>query len=268
MEIDCLTFDNFKNCIKEGYQSDLDISYIINRDNNNILRTIKTQQDFELFIQEITESYENQPNKNNQIEANLLIKLRDKRPKVRRNCINCKREMEIELDIDEKKLIEMNDLTNIDNLNNFNKLINESNELCEECEKYILEDAKNKINIGNSINNINNLSGINQSSLNLNPNNTYQNILANNYRNNILNNNTNILSTALLNRTLNTVIGLNDIKNKNNNLFGINNISNINPTTPRRNNTIFSDSLINNINNNLFSPNITNYDVNGTNLFP
>ena len=268
MEIDCLTFDNFKNCIKEGYQSDLDISYIINRDNNNILRTIKTQQDFELFIQEITESYENQPNKDNRIEVNLLIKLRDKRPKVRRNCINCKREMEIELDIDEKQLIEMNDLTNIDNLNNFNKLINESNELCEECEKYILEDAKNKINIGNSINSINNLSGINQSSLNLNPNNTYQNILANNYRNNILNNNTNILSTALLDRTLNTVIGLNDIKNKNNNLFGISNISNINPTTPRRNNSLFSESLINNINNNLFSPNITNYDVNRTNLFP
>ena len=279
MEIDGLSFNTFQNSIKEGYQSDLEMSYLVTSNNNTITRYIKTEKDFEVFIQELIDSYESQPNKDNRIEANLLIKLKEKKPKVKRNCINCQKEIEVELDIDEKKLEEMNNLSDIENINKFNKLINESNQLCKDCEKLILEHAKNQINIENSKNKINNLSGINISNLNIsnipvNHNNTYQNILANdNFRNNILNNNTSILSTSLFNRTFNSGIGLNNINNQNNNnLFGINNnISSINPTTPRRENSIFSNNLINNSNinnNNIFSSSMANYKVHRTNVYP
>ena len=165
----------------------------------------------------------------------------------------------------------MNDLTNIENINNFNKLINESNQLCKDCEKLILEDAKNRINIENSKNKIINLSGLNMSNLNIsdmpiNPNNTYQNILASNYRNNVLNNdNSIILSSSLFNRTLNDSLGLNNINNQNRNLFGINNISNIIPTTPRRDNSLFSNNLLNN--SNILCSNVAGYKVNRTNIY-
>ena len=278
MDIDGLSFYTFKNSIKEGYQSDLEIYYQITNNNNNITREIKTEKDFEVFIQEILAIYENQPNKDNRIVANLQIKLKEKKPKVKRNCINCGNEMEVELDIDEKKLEQLNDFTNIDNVQNFNKLLNESNQLCKNCEKMILEHAKNQINIENSKNNINNLSGINISNLgisNLPVNNTYQNILANNtLRDNLINNNNTILSTSLFNRTLNnSVIRLNDnnnINNLNNNLFGlnsINNISAINPMTPRRDNSIISNNLLNNNINNTFSTNMANYRLLNTKIF-
>ncbi len=271
MEIDGISFNKFQNTIKEGYQSDLEISYLITKNNNNIKRTIKTEDDFQVFIQELMTSYKDQPNQDNQIMANLFVKLKEKKPKVKRNCINCQKEIEVELDIDEKKLEEMNDLTNIENINNFNKLINESNQLCKDCEKLILEDAKNRINIENSKNKIINLSGLNMSNLNIsdmpiNPNNTYQNILASNYRNNVLNNdNSIILSSSLFNRTLNDSLGLNNINNQNRNLFGINNISNIIPTTPRRDNSLFSNNLLNN--SNILCSNVAGYKVNRTNIY-
>ena len=272
MEIDGLTFYGFQNAIKEGYQSDLDLFYQINSNNNNITRQIKTEKDFEVFVQELLELYENQPNKDNRIIANLKVKLKEKKPKVKRNCINCQKEIEVELDIDEKKLEEMNDLSNIENINNFNKLINESNQLCKDCEKLILEHAKNQINIENSKNIINNLSGINLSNINISNipgNNTYQNILANNnLKNSILDNNSILSSSLFNNRTINnSYMGLNNnINNGNNNLLGlnVNNINNINPTTPRRENTIFANNLLNNNLNNTFS---TNYKILRTNFY-
>jgi hypothetical protein len=273
VEIEGITFYNVLNTIKEGYQSDLELFYIINKDNNNITRAIKTEKDFEDFIDELLEIYEKQPNKDNRIEANLKVKLKQKKPKVKRNCIKCQKEIEVELDIDEEKLEEMNDLSNIENINNFNKLINESNQLCKDCEKLILEEAKNKINIENSLNNLNriNMSGLNIS--NISGNNIYQNILAkNSLQNNIINNNNSILSNSLFNRTNNTVIGLNNNANNINNgntILGLNttNISNINPTTPRRDNTMFANNLLNSNINNTFSSNLTNYKVLRTNYY-
>ena len=272
MGIDGLSFYSFQSGIKEGYQSDLDIFYQIEK-NNGIKREIKTEKDFEVFIQEILDLYNNQPNKDNRIFANLFIKLKEKNPKLKRNCINCGKEFEAELDIDEKKLEELNDFSNIDNVNKLYQLLEESNQLCEDCQKLILEHAKNQINMQNSQNKINNLSGIDFSRLNISDipgNNTYQNILANNaLRNNILNNNnTSILSTSLFNRTINPGIGLTNInnnlnnnlnnQNNNNTLLGLNGINNISaisaisPMTPMRNN-----NLINN-NNNLFNNTINN----------
>lgn len=277
-EIEGITFYNVLNAIKEGYQSDLELFYIINKDNNNITRSIKTEKDFEDFINELLKIYEKQPIKDNHIEANLKVKLKQKKPKVKRNCINCQKEIEVELDIDEKKLEEMNDLSNIENINNFNKLINESNQLCKDCEKFILEEAKNKINIENSLNNLSriNMSGLN----NISGNNTYQNILAkNSLQNDIINGNNSILSNSLFNRTNNTVIGLNNNPNNISNLNNINNgntilglnttnISSINPTTPRRDNTMFANNLLNSTNiNNTFSSNLTNYKVLRTNYY-
>ena len=277
-EIEGITFYNVLNAIKEGYQSDLELFYIINKDNNNITRAIKTEKDFEDFINELLKIYEKQPIKDNHIEANLKVKLKQKKPKVKRNCINCQKEIEVELDIDEKKLEEMNDLSNIENINNFNKLINESNQLCKDCEKFILEEAKNKINIENSLNNLSriNMSGLN----NISGNNTYQNILAkNSLQNDIINGNNSILSNSLFNRTNNTVIGLNNNPNNISNLNNINNgntilglnttnISSINPTTPRRDNTMFANNLLNSTNiNNTFSSNLTNYKVLRTNYY-
>ena len=279
MEIDGLTFYNFQNMIKEGYQSDVELSYILNVDNNTITRYIKTEKDFEIFIQEMIDLYEKKPNKDNMIVMDLHVELKEEKPKVKRNCINCGKEIEIELDIDKKKLEEMNDFSRMENLENFNKFINEVNQkqLCKECEKLILEHAKNQINIENSINNINNLSGINLNNLNisnnLNPNNTYQNILANNQiLNDSMLNNSNILSSSLFNRTINPRIGLNNNTNNINNINnqnnlsgfgGINNIStisSINPTTPRRDDSFLSPNLINtNIFKNTFSPNISDY---------
>ena len=280
MEIDGLTFYNFQNMIKEGYQSDVELSYILNVDNNTITRYIKTEKDFEIFIQEMIDLYEKKPNKDNMIVMDLHVELKEEKPKVKRNCINCGKEIEIELDIDKKKLEEMNDFSRMENLENFNKFMNEVNQkqLCKECEKLILEHAKNQINIENSINNINNLSGINLNNLNisnnLNPNNTYQNILANNQLlNDSMLNNSNILSSSLFNRTINPRIGLNNnntnninnINNQNNlsGFGGINNIStisSINPTTPRRDDSFLSPNLINtNIFKNTFSPNISDY---------
>ena len=277
MEIEGLSFYTFKNSIKDGYQSDLDIFYEITKNNNTITREIKTEKDFEVFIQELMEIYENQPNKDNTIVAKLQIKLKPKKPKIKRNCLNCKKEMEVELDIDQKKLEEINDFTKIENMQNFHKIINESKQFCKDCEKFILEHAMNQINIANSSNNIKNLTGLNLSNLNISNmpgNNTYQNILADNtFRNNLLNDNTNILSTSLFNRTINTGIGLNNnMNNQNNNLLGINginNISAINPMTPRRDNTFLSNNLLNNsnINNNTFSSNIGNYRVINTKIF-
>jgi hypothetical protein len=272
VEIEGITFYNVLNTIKGGYQSDLELFYIINKDNNNITRALKTEKDFEDFINELLEIYDNQPNKDNRIEANLKVKLKQKKPKVKRNCINCQKEIEVELDIDEKTLEEMNDLSNIENINNFNKLINESNQLCKECEKFILEEAKNKINIENSLNNLSriNMSGLN----NISGNNTYQNILAKNSLNNdIINGNNSILSTSLFNRANNTVIGLSNNANNINNgntILGFNatNISSINPTTPRRDNTMFANNLLNTSNiNNTFSSNLTNYKVLRTNYY-
>ena len=278
MGIDGLSFYSFQNSIKEGYQSDLDIFYQLG-DNNGIQREIKTEKDFEVFIDEIINIYNNQPNKDNRIFVNLFIKLKEKNPKFKRNCINCGKEFEVELNIDEKKLEELNDFTNIENVNKLNKLLEESNQLCEDCEKLILEHAKNQINIEHSKNKINNLSGINLSSLNITNipgNNTYQNILANNtLRNDILNNNnTSILSTSLFNRTINPGVGLNNINNiannQNNNssllgLNGINNISAISPMTPIRNNINNNNSLSNN--NTFLSTNNQNYRLLNTKYF-
>ena len=110
------------------------------------------------------------------------------------------------------------------------------------------------------------MSNLNISDMPINPNNTYQNILASNYRNNVLNNdNSIILSSSLFNRTLNDSLGLNNINNQNRNLFGINNISNIIPTTPRRDNSLFSNTLLNN--SNILSSNMANYKVNRTNIY-
>ena len=287
MEIDGLTFYNFINMIKEGYQSDVELSYQINMDNNTITRNIKTEKDFEVFIQETIDLYEKKPNKDNMVFADLHVLLKDKKTKVKRNCINCGKEIEVEIKIDKKKLEKINDdLYRFDNLENFNKIISEVNnrQLCKECEKLILEHAKNQINIENSKNNINNLSGINMSNLNisnnLNSNNTYQNILANTQLLNdtILNNN--ILSNSLFNRTINTGIGFNNninnpnILNNQNNLSGLNGINNIsainpiNPTTPRRDNSFLTPSLINSNNfNNTFSANLSNYKILRTNNF-
>ena len=273
--IDGLTFYEFKNMIKEGYESDLDLFYTIEiSDNNSITREIKTEKDFEVFMQEIMDIYTSQPNKDNIAVANLNVKLKPKKPKINRKCINCNKEIEVELDIDENKFKEMNNLSNIDNVNSLNKLLNESKTLCKECEKYILEHAKNQINIENSKNMISNLTGLNLSNLNISnvaeKNNIYQNILANDtLRNNIYNNS--ILSTSLFNRTMNTnntLFGLNsNILNQNSsNLFGlsgINNISAISPITPRRENiipsTIVGGSSIN--------QNNSNFKILGTNSY-
>ena len=277
MEIDGLTFYNFHNMIKEGYQSDVELSYKINIDNNIITRYIKTEKDFEIFIQEMIELYEKQPNKDNVIMMDLHVELKEKKQKVKRTCINCGKEIEIELDIDKKKLEEINDLSRIENLEKFNKLINEVNQsqLCKNCEKLILDHAKNQINIENSKNNINNLSGINMNNLNIsnnpNHNNTYQNILANSQLLNESLLNSNILSTSLLNRTINPGIGFNNNLNNFQGFGGINNISSINPinpTTPRREESLLSPNLINSSNfNNTFSSNISEYKILRTNNF-
>ena len=47
MEIEGLTFYNFVNMIKEGYQSDVELSYKIFVENNTITRYIKQEKDFE-----------------------------------------------------------------------------------------------------------------------------------------------------------------------------------------------------------------------------
>ena len=208
----------------------------------------------------------------------MHVDLIDEKQKVKRNCINCGKEIEIELDIDKKKFEEINDLSRIENLEKINKLIDEANksQLCKDCEKLILEHAKNQINIENSINNINNLSGINLSNLNItnnqNPNNnTYQNILANSQilSDSILNNN--LLSSSLLNRTINPGLGGFNNNLNQSGLNGINNISSINPinpTTPRRDNSLLSPNLINSNNfNNTFSSNISDYKIIRTNNF-
>ena len=269
MEIDGLTFYNFHNMINEGYQSDVELSYKVNIDNNIITRYIKNEKDFEIFIQEMIELYEKKPNKDNTIVMDLHVELKEKKHKFKRNCINCGKEFEIELDIDKKKMEEINDFSRIESLENFNKLINSANQsqLCKDCEKLILEHARNQINIENSKNNINNLSGINMSNLNItnnnpNTNNTYQNILANSQMLNesILNNN--ILSSSLLNRTL----GFNN--NLNNSLGAINSLNRINLSTPRREDSLFSPNLINTSNfNNTFSSNISEYKILRTNNF-
>ena len=265
-EIDGLTFNIVKNMIKEGYQAiDIDLTYKKNVNNNIIDRPIKTENDFDIFIQEMIDLYEKKPNKDNMIIVDLHVELKDDNPKVKKKCINCGKEIEIKLNIDKKKLEEINDFTRIENLEKFNKLINEVNEnsLCSECEKLILEHAKNQINIENSKNNINNLSGIN-----FNNNNTYQNILANSQilNNSLINNinNNNILSNSLLNG--------NNINNNNNdlnnNLQGFNNISNINPTTPRRDTSFLTPNLLNTSNfNNTFSSSFSNYKILRTNNF-
>ena len=265
-EIDGLTFNIVKNMIKEGYQAiDIDLTYKKNVNNNIIDRPIKTENDFDIFIQEMIDLYEKKPNKDNMIIVDLHVELKDDNPKVKKKCINCGKEIEIKLNIDKKKLEEINDFTRIENLEKFNKLINEVNEnsLCSECEKLILEHAKNQINIENSKNNINNLSGIN-----FNNNNTYQNILANSQilNNSLINNinNNNILSNSLLNG--------NNINNNNNdlnnNLQGFNNISSINPTTPRRDTSFLTPNLLNTSNfNNTFSSSFSNYKILRTNNF-
>ena len=297
MEIDGLTFYNFINMIKEGYQSDVELSYKVFVENNTITRYIKTEKDFEIFIQEMSELYEKKPNKDNTIEAELHVELKDEKARLKGKCINCGNEIEIKLDIDKKKFEEINDITKIENLEQFNDIINKANQnqLCKECKKLILEHAKNQINIENSKNNINNLTGINLNNLNnsniINPNNTYQHILANTQvmkesllNNSLINNsllNNSILSNVLLNRTFNPGIrydnnNINNTNNMNNqsNLQGlntINNISSINPinlTTPKRDNSFLSPSLINSNNfNNVFSSNLSNYKVIRTNNF-
>ena len=274
MEIEGLTFYNFVNMIKEGYQSDVELSYKINIDNNIITRYIKTEKDFEIFIQEMIESYEKKPNKDNTIVMELHVELKEKKQKVKRNCINCGKEFEIELEIDKKKLEELNDFSRIENLEKFNILINEANksQICKECEKLILEHARNQINIENSKNNINNLSGINMSNLNItnnqNPNNTYQNILANSQLLNesILNNN--ILSSSLLNRTMNPGKGFNNNLNYSQRFGTINSINRINPSTPRKEDNLFSPNLINTSNfNKKISSNISEFKILRTNNF-
>ena len=297
MEIDGLTFYNFINMIKEGYQSDVELSYNVFVENNTITRYIKTEKDFEIFIQEMSELYEKKPNKDNTIEAELHVELKDEIARLKGKCINCGNEIEIKLDIDKKKFEEINDITKIENLEQFNDIINKANQnqLCKECKKLILEHAKNQINIENSKNKINNLTGITLNNLNksniINPNNTYQNILANTQvmkesllNNSLINNsllNNSILSNVLLNRTFNPGIrydnnNINNTNNMNNqsNIQGlntINNISSINPinlTTPKRDNSFLSPSLINSNNfNNVFSSNLSNYKVIRTNNF-
>ena len=282
IEIDGLTFQYFQNMINEGYQSEVELTYKLNMDNNIITRYIKTEKDFEIFIQEMIELYEKKPNKDNIIIMDLHVEFKEKKAKVKRKCINCGKEIEVELDIDQKKLEEMNDLSRIEYLEKINKIMNEvnQNQLCEECEKLILEHAKNQINIENSKNNINNLSGINMNNLNitnnLNPNNTYQNILANSQilNNSILNNNNNILSSSIFNRTINPGISFNNNSNNINDLSGfngINNISNINTinqTTPRRNGSFLSPNIFNNSNlNGTISSNVSDYKIIRTNNF-
>ena len=267
MDLDGLTFYTFINCIKNSYQSDLEIFYQIEKNNSDIVRNIKTDKDFEVFIQEIMDIYENQPNKDNKVETKLLVKLKDKKTKFKRNCINCGKEMEVELDIDKEKLEELKNLPDIERINSYNKLINECKDICEECEKYIFKHIKNQIAIENSQNKINDLTGINLSSLNISDvpgpgHNTYQNILTNS----LLNNNSNLLSTSLFNRTI-TGIGLNN--NQNNNLLRINNISAIKPMTPTKNNNIFSNNILNSsaINNNTLASNMPNYRIVTSNTF-
>ena len=273
-----LTFYTLISLIKEGYQSDVDLSYKLNIDNNIITRYIRTPKDFDIFIQEIFDSFKKNPNKENIAVMDMHVDLIDEKQKVKRNCINCGKEIEIELDIDKKKFEEINDLSRIENLEKINKLIDEANksQLCKDCEKLILEHAKNQINIENSRNNINNLSGINLSNLNItnnqNPNNnTYQNILANSQilSDSILNNN--LLSSSLLNRTINPGLGGFNNNLNQSGLNGINNISSINPinpTTPRRDNSLLSPNLINSNNfNNTFSSNISDYKIIRTNNF-
>ena len=277
LNVECLTFYNFINLIKEGYQSDVDLSYKKNIDNNIITRYIRNAKDFDIFMDEILDEYEKNPNKDRIATRELHVELKNVKQKVKRNCINCGKEIEVELNIDKKKLEEINDLSRIENLENINKLINEANQsqLCKDCEKLILEHAKNQINIENSRNNINNLTGINLSNLNINNNqntnnNTYQNILANSQilNESILNNS--ILSSSLLNRTINPSLGLNNNLNLPG-FNGLNNISNINPiipTTPRRENSLLSPNLLNSNNfNNTFSSNISDYKIIRTNNF-
>ena len=276
MEIDGLSFYSFKNAIKDGYQSDLEIFYQIESNNGIVKREIKDEKDFEVFIQEILEAYKSQPNKDNVISANLQIKLKEKKVKVKKKCLNCGKEMEVELDIDEEKFEELKTIKNLDSVNNLNKLLDESKNFCENCEKYILEHITNQITIENSKNRINNLSGINLTNLNLSEipgNNTYQNIVVNDtlrnelIKNNILSNS--LLSNSLFNRTITPGIGLNNlsnINNQNNTLFGlngINNISAISPMTPRRDNTMIGN---NNFNNGLTS-NVQNYRILQTKFF-
>ena len=299
MEIDGLTFYNFRSTIKEGYQSDVDLSYNINIDNNIVTRFIKTEKDFEVFIQEMIDAYKNKPNKENMVIVDLHVELKNDKPKVKSKCINCGKEIEVELDFGKNEIEDMNNLSSLENLENFQKILNEvnkeQNQFCEDCEKFILEHAKNQINMENSRNNIGNLSGLNLNNLNIsnisnspNTNNTYQNILANNeMANKILNesllNNSNILSSALLNRTFNTGIRLNNndlsninnINNQNQRLNGnnsnINNISAINPinlTTPRRDSSFLTPNLINSSNfNNTFSSSLMDYKIIRNNNF-
>ena len=283
MEIDGLSFYTFKNEIKDGYKSDLEIFYQIECNNSIVKREIKDEKDFEVFLQEVVESYKNQPNKDNVVTAKLQIKLKEKKVKVKRKCLNCGNEMEVELDIDEKKFEELKTLKNIDSVNDINKLLDESKNLCENCEKYILEHVTNQITIENSKNKINNLSGFNLTNLNISDipgNNTYQNIVVNDtLRNNLLNESilqNQLLSNSLFNRAITPRLGLNNISNINNqnsNLFGlngINNISAISPRTPRRNNTIIGNNIFSNndntINNGL-SSNMQNYRILQTKIF-
>ena len=137
MEIDGLTFYNFINMIKEGYQSDVELSYKIFVENNTITRYIKQEKDFEIFIQEMSESYEKKPNKDNTIEAELHVELKDEKAKIKGKCINCGKEVEIKLDIDKKKFDEINDFSKIENLEQFNDIINKANQnkLCKECRR-------------------------------------------------------------------------------------------------------------------------------------
>ena len=107
--------------------------------------------------------------------------------------------------------------------------------------------------------------------------------MANKILNESLLNNSNILSSALLNRTFNTGIRLNNndlsninnINNQNQRLNGnnnnINNISAINPinlTTPRRDCSFLTPNLINSSNfNNTFSSSLMDYKIIRNNNF-
>ena len=260
MNIDGISFYRFYNEIRNGYQSDVYIFYRIKKNNNIIKREIKDEKDFQLFIQEILEAYDSQPNKDNCITANLQIKLKEKYAKIKRKCINCGQEFETELDIEAEKFEELKGLRDIQNLNEINQLLEDAKPYCYNCEKLNLEVTKHQVNILNSQNKINELSGLNLTNLNLSEL-PYQNIIAQNaLKNNLNNNNTN--DNILLNTLINNNALMTSLMNNSNLMSNL-----MNNTNLTNNNSILSTSLFNRTLNPQIRLNNFNNNNQNSNLF-
>ena len=243
-DIDQLTFNSFLITFKEGYKSNIEISYLA----NGYTRYIRNDNEFGIFIDYLKNYFENSPNKENIIVYDVKIKLIFDKQKFTTNCIQCHKEIEIEIDIS-KIINDFSDLSSQENLNLLNQKINEETKkaLCENCKKYSMEKIINQINIGNSQNRINEISyieNLNNSFVSSFPQNN--NINNNLFSNSVIGNDINTSARYNINNSVNNNIN-NNSDNIGRNLFGsqygLQTPQRLNNTQAYRNNNILSQSV-------------------------